>query len=440
VIITNRRILLILIILLIILTGCDSTGVVIIDMAKERKKLALEWLSESPIVCDGSEQVYILKKDGMGKIKVDSPPDGSIFLYYQDIATRSRDAFLGFTSTEAEAEYLKSICEIYQFDQDNDLLERAIRVGNRLKEKVFYFKLKGINKKVALINRLTRYNYNEKRWEESTDEVYTEDIINATNALIQLAKITKSRKYDRTIEDLLETIVTYQDQIKSEQGMELHGGIYYNITNYYQDEYFYPSLDIYPLYFTLDILEAFNAAYDYFNNPEYKILLTDYLTWVEGKIKWSEENIPSTGLNGAGDHIGRYEEKWVKEKQTSEDILKMIYGLSLWKPDNSMNYSRILETIIGAKKMGTWHIPEYVSNKGYPTLKGDLTQNAKLYLALYINVLEKGSQRRSDLLIDIVSKQRINGDGISTGAWQKGNYTDVKITSIIIRSFFRLIN
>lgn len=234
----------------------------------ERKGLAVEWLSSAPFISTGEGEVTVLYNGVFKKTEVvPQPPKGSVFLLYQDIATKSRDGFFSFTSTEAESQYIITGAEVYENIKSNELLERMKAVGDRLIDKIFYSKV--YDKDVALIHRMTSFNFETDTWEEKIHEVYTEDMIDTATALINLSQITGDNKYFASAKELLDTVITLQDIVKKDNKRTLDGALYFRVVNYFNDSEYHPSWDVFPIMITESVYDAFTAAYKYSNDKKY---------------------------------------------------------------------------------------------------------------------------------------------------------------------------
>lgn len=408
----------------------------------ERKGLAVEWLSTAPFISAGEGEVTVLYDGVFKKTEVvPQPPKGSVFLLYQDIASKSRDGFFPFTSTEAESQFLITAAEIYENIKSSGLLDRMKTVGDRLIDKIFYSKV--YDKDVALIHRMTFFNFETDAWEEKIQEVYTEDMLDTATALIKLSQITGDNKYDTSAKELLDTVITLQKIAKRDNKKDLDGALYFRVVNYYNDSEYHPSWDVFPIMITESVYDAFTAAYKYSNDKKYLQVRDEYFIWAETQVNsekfWNKYGMPYLGVDGYGNPIRYTQEKWSADSEVdTERTLRMIYGLCKWKPESGQNYIRILDTPLGKKALYKWYIPQYLNDTGDPTFfTGELAVIPKIYLNLYMNNIGRNKER-NEIILELVGEQRLVGDNIAKGVWTEGVFTNIKSSLSIMRALNEL--
>lgn len=442
-----KRYLILFISLVFLLTGCSSYFHGKTEVIKEREvqhriKDLLTWLEEAPIVSNGTDKVKVLTEDGMWTKKVVSPPKGSVFLIYQDIAAKQRDGFFSFTSTQSESQYLIALSQAYKETKDRDLLQKGKLVAERLSDKIFFKNIKNTQGVNALIPRLTKYDFDSKQWVDKKEEVYTEDILTTALALMKYSEVTNTSKYDNDIEGLLNTITVLQKQIENEQSDFLHGGLYHYVYNYDNESNYKPSWNEYPLTLSADVYDTLTVAHNYFDDYKYVSIRNDYLGWVEDKTResnyWTKNGLPHLSVNGRGDFVLDLNKEYTKEKKIStENINKMLYGLVKWKPELSSYYSENLNKEVHVSFMGNWDMSETLNSKALPTFSGENISVHKGYLAYYMKTLGK-EEVSEEIILDIFNSQRMKGDDVSRGVWTEGVLTNIRQASILIRMLYEL--
>ena len=222
----------------------------------------------------------------------------------------------------------------------------------------------------------------------------------------------------------------------------MEGSLYYRLVNYTNKEQYYPSWSIYPFTFTESIHRTFTIAYDFIGEDIILEHRDSYLNWVLLKIKedkfWTEVGIPFVGVNEENEPLMYSQDLWGKDRLiNSEEVLKMIYGLSKWDSDLGEMFEGIFETPLGNQKLSKWYIPQYVRQNGFASFQGVLTVIPETYLLLYVDIQGR-EEIFEGVLEEILKHQRLAGDEVSKGIWRERELTNIKDSLITIEKLIYL--
>jgi hypothetical protein len=400
----------------------------------DRETAMLNWINTGSYISDGQKTYKVKKVNSDWTKAIKAPPKGSAFLLYKDIAGNSYDGYFNFTSTEAEVQYLLTGVSIYLHSTNEELKSKLEDVADNLQNKVFFSKLKHTEDKVALIPRLTQYNFKTKTWETLKGEVYIKDILNTANALMTFSEAINTNKYDLTILELLNTIVTLQKVLNQSDDVYLHDGMYHKVYNYEDGDYYTPSWNSYTFTLTVEMNETMNKAFERYHNKTYFFVKEKYMKWVQRSIATEDfwnQGISYTGLNGKGDFIRNLEKSWNQDDfVNSEDMIKVIIGLMRWNPEKK--YPQLKQATFTEKVLGNWQISELVKHTGRPSFNHSNSILSLTYLAIYFDLMGE-KENRDDVMLYILNEQRLKGDAVSKGVWLRGVVTDIEYNLLIIK-------
>lgn len=189
---------------------------------------------------------------------------------------------------------------------------------------------------------------------------------------------------------------------------------------------------------TLDIYKAFSLASDYLEDTKYLSISNDYLEWVNKKLTdkkgWEHYGkVPYVGVNGNKEYLSFVDGKWQKSNHIPSKLAsKMIYGLELSGKSN--DYSRVLDSVIYSKK----DMPSYYTKLSgeYSFKDVDWDYVSKLYALSYKDLIGVKDQDLS--VLKIFKNQRLRGENIVVGTWQRNGISMIAGTSEIIRLMSKL--
>lgn len=375
---------------------------------KERKGYVEEWLDNGKFISNG-KNVQILTENGMGHEIVKAAPKGTIFTHYQDIATKKRDGFLPFATTENEAHYLQLTDTACNW-LDCDNRDNAELVAKRLVNKIEEVEIQGMQGKHAVIHRATMYDYVEEKWIEHKEEIYLEDMIDTANGLLQFASRYNEPKYEENAHKLLDTVLALQGNIIETQDKNLHGGLYTNL-NMNSKEEFVPSYNSYSLALVYELSEIEALV----KENQYKPLFNRFKTFMENHLNENikvSNNLLYVALDGNGDYAKNdiYSFSEDSDVQT-EKMFKVIAGIGTWFPNK--------ENLVPHFDVNTLFTTE-LTDKGNPKLKGTPTILPNVYYLRYLNSTDTNSSFVKDWAMASMGKQKVKGTEEVKGAWLEG--------------------
>ena len=437
-----KRLLFVVMILSTALMGCSNSligtyNVKDISELVDRKEYVEDWLESSKFIVDREKKITLITESGNGKLTVKSPPTGSGMLLYQDNATTQRDGWLPYASTQTEVHFIHLLGTTCKWIECEDMWEKADTVAKRLKDKVKYMQVEGITRPQAVIHRVTEYNYKDKKWEEKTEEVYIEDILDTAYAFMLYGEERKEQDYLDIAEDLMDTVLALQKDIVKNQKPDLKGSLYLRLTDYDNKQKYRPSWDSYPYSIGYSHKKTMEKANDLFNNLAYKESADLFKRWIGTQLKkkdlFNEEGVPYIGLDGNGDFVRNVEHTWDEEEVTStKEVYKFIAVAKQWYP-NGKNLNSI-ESLSTSKEVSSqWVMAEEIKENGNVKFSSKSIEVPKAYYLQYLYLEGKDEEVKS-LLKDLMRKQRLKGDNVSKGAWIEGYHTNVAHTFEIIET------